>query len=204
MPDFSKKLNAIQLQNRSDVGLLIAPQIDKLPLPIQRYDDPFLPFGKSVINATRDLVCAYVFDLASYLKLGAAGAIALERTIDYVGSEIITILHGAFALATFAELADENAFGVDALTLADSRYLDAFTRREDRGVFILNARTPTTVDAPDRRGIYWVEDNLFTTLGNEGSILQIRLGDENVLYSGRGEDFDQMIRREIERMRTET
>jgi hypothetical protein len=63
VPSFYDKLRAAQSQRESDLALLLAPKLAKMPLPIARYDDPFLPFGKAIIDATRDLVCAYVFDL---------------------------------------------------------------------------------------------------------------------------------------------
>jgi orotidine-5'-phosphate decarboxylase len=194
---FSAKLAAIQAQNQSEIGLVIAPQLERLPLPIQRYDDPFFPFGKAIIGATHDLVCAYIFDLAAYLALGAAGAIALERTIDYAGSEIITILHGAFALPAFAQLSDENSFGVDALTINDKRYIETFTARPDRGVFILSTCKTAPNNKRDREGIYWLEDNLLTIGCEEERILQIR----TVVYAGQGDDFTQVLRSQIEQMR---
>ena len=73
-----------------------------MPYPMQRYDDPFLPYGRAVIDATSDIACAYVFDLAAYLSIGASGAIALERTIAYVPSPSLTILHGMFTRAEYA------------------------------------------------------------------------------------------------------
>lgn len=97
--------------------LRLNPHVLRLPLAIQRYDDPFLPYGKAVIAATRDIVGGYVFDLASYLALGGAGAVALERTVDYVGGDVPTILHGAFSSADYAVLCDALSFGVDYITV---------------------------------------------------------------------------------------
>ena len=72
--DFVQRLTNARTRNQSDVVLMLNPRVDRLPLPIQRYDDPFFPFGKEIVRATHQSVCAYVFDLASYLALGAAGA----------------------------------------------------------------------------------------------------------------------------------
>src|SRR4051812_25649910 len=99
----------------------MSPRLTKMPLPMQRYDDPFLPFGKAIIAATQDLVCAYVFDLAAYLAIGAAGAVALERTIAFVGENNLTVLHAWFADSGYISAAE--AFGVDAVTLADGDYI---------------------------------------------------------------------------------
>jgi hypothetical protein len=100
--------------------LRLNPHVLRLPLAIQRYDDPFLPYGKAIVGATRDIVGAYMFDLASYLALGGAGAVALERTVDYVGGDIVTILHGAFSAPEYVVLCDVLSFGVDYITVTDS------------------------------------------------------------------------------------
>src|SRR5262245_27291563 len=96
---FAEKIAAAQESRRSNIILHIAPRMAKLPLPIQRYDDPFLPFGREIIRATSDLVCGYMFDLAAYLAHGAAGIIALERTIPYTELDAIRIFHAPFASA---------------------------------------------------------------------------------------------------------
>ena len=105
---FSVRLRAAQAARDSDLALMLSPRLAQMPLPMQRYDDPFLPFGKAIIDATRDLVCAYVFDLAAYLALGAAGAVALERTIAYAGTDdaTVTILHAPFVGAAYVDAAD--------------------------------------------------------------------------------------------------
>jgi hypothetical protein len=90
---FIEKLQAFRNVRQTDIGLFLAPRLSIMPLPIQRYDDPFFPFGWAIIDAPRDLVCMYMFDLGSYLMPGAASAIALERTIAYVASDAWTILH---------------------------------------------------------------------------------------------------------------
>ena len=69
---FADRLAAAQRTNRSTLALVMAPRLLQIPLPMQRFDDPFLPFGKAIIAATRDVVCAYIFDLAAYLAVGAA------------------------------------------------------------------------------------------------------------------------------------
>ncbi len=201
MTSLSAKLATVQQATSSALGLLFAPRVQQLPLPIQRYDDPFLPFGKAIINATRDLVCAYVFDLASYMALGAAGAVALERTISYAAGDAVTILHGPFAGAQYAVLTEETSFGVDAVTLVDSLYLDAYLRRPDRGAFIVRTGYARMVDTPGRGGVFWQDDFMFAVLGDGGEPLRIRLLGETVLYAGRGDDFAEQVRRAVEQQR---
>jgi hypothetical protein len=107
-----------QQGKRQHLALHFCPRVVDLPLPMQRFDDPFLPFGKAVINASRDFVSLYIFDVPSYLAIGAAGAVALERTIDYLNDEIPCVLHGPFASTSFIKVLDKLAFGADALTIS--------------------------------------------------------------------------------------
>src|SRR5258708_558255 len=113
---FLDRLEAAQQRNNSTLAIGIAPALKKLPYEIQRYDDPFLPFGKSIIDSTSDLVWGYVFHLGPYLALGAAGAKALERTIAYVPDHLVKILHGPFVSEEMVRGVIEG-FGVDAGTL---------------------------------------------------------------------------------------
>ncbi|MCC7451218.1 MAG: hypothetical protein IT324_27655 [Anaerolineae bacterium] len=114
------KLIAAQRHNGSTLALGLAPTLETLPPDVRPYDEPLLPFGKKMISNTGDRVCAYVFHLAAYLAFGAAGAIALERTIAYVPPPIVTILHGPFASADYAGAVAKTAFAVDAVTLCAS------------------------------------------------------------------------------------
>lgn len=146
-PTFSEKWQALQ---HSRLAIGIAPQVTRLPAPVARYDDPFLPFGRAIIEATAEFACAFVFDLASYLALGAAGARALERTIPIVPDHLIKILHAPFFTADYVEAAFEAAFGVDAVTLAndDSMVVEAYAHNPVHGAFVLNG-SPGSLNLPN-------------------------------------------------------
>lgn len=197
---FTDKLEAIQQANQSDILLLIAPRLAKLPLPMQRYDDPFLPYGRVIIEATRDLVCGYVFDLAAYLALGAAGAIALERTIPFARPDLITVLHGPFSGPDYSAAAFEEAFNCDAVTLVDDVNLEAYLTKPERGAFVVQRGMPRT---DHLHGVYWTDVRLFTYPQGEDSVIRLRLADEKVLYAGHGENFTDAVRAALERMRHE-
>ena len=132
--NFRELVKAAQERNRSTLAIGLAPALNKLPYEIQRYDDPFLPYSKAVIDATADLGCAYVFHLGASLALGAAGAVALERTIAYVPTGLIKILHGPFANTEYVRAAFEEGFGADAVTIA-------FQSRSTMLVELINAYT---------------------------------------------------------------
>jgi hypothetical protein len=161
---FRSILETAQARNNSTLAIGIAPKVEALPESIQRFDDPFLPYSKAVIDATSELVCAYVFHMAEFLTLGAAGAVALERAIAYVPVHIVKILHGPFASPEYAQVAFEGAFGADAVTLASTTSPDMigpFVQHAYHGVFV-ECKPDTNVqpflrlneDYPGQVGIY--------------------------------------------------
>jgi hypothetical protein len=187
---FVDKLRRIQRECGSNLALQVAPRLSRLPMPIQRYDDPFLPFGKAVIQATRDLVCAYGFDFPAYLAIGAAGAIALERTIAYAGKEVITILDGSFGPAVYLALMDETAFNADAITMLNDEFPIV---RNDKAVFVFETNKLQTAGKPtyyQLEGLLTIED------------LRVQLVREDVLYLSSGENFAEPIRAELLRRRS--
>jgi len=131
---FVEKLTNAQA-GRSSFALYIAPKVDKLPPAFQRHDDPFLPYMRSVYAATENLVCAYMFNFASYLALGAAGTIALERSIALTAQTHITVLDARFATGDFASVWDEAAFGCDGVTITIEAPPLAYETRPDRQAF---------------------------------------------------------------------
>ena len=177
------RLERKMAERRSDLILWVRPRLDQMPLPMQRYDDPFLPFGKVIINTSRDLLCGYMFDFADYLALGAAGAVALERTIAYVGDEAVSILHGPLASPDYAKTAD--AFGVDAVTITDVAMADAYLR-EGVGVF-------APVGGKGDIGAYDLKNRILLVHG-----IVLRILSEEVLYAGRGDDFAEQVRTAVE------
>jgi orotidine-5'-phosphate decarboxylase len=146
--DYLHKLKAAQEENNSWLCVGLDPQPGKLPLPAMKWDEPLLPFNKAIIDATVDLVCAYKPNLGFYLQWGAAGIIALERTIAYIPRHIPIIVDcktgdiGHAQAAWAAGLFDQ--WGVDAVTVNPYVGEEAVTPmigdRPDKAVYIL-ART---------------------------------------------------------------
>ena len=172
-----EKLRLAQENNKSHLALLINPIIHKMPGIIQKYDEPFLPFGKAVINTTHDLVCAYIFDLATYLSIGAAGAIALERTVAYVPNNIMTILHGPFSTTDYNVLIDDISFGVDAITI--NQHDNSFHSQNDHNIVFHHG-------------------NFIVPNGMKLSVIG-----ESVLYAAKGADFSEHIRNKLEQIYNE-
>jgi len=148
MATYIERLLAAQQRNRSWLCIGLDPQPDRLPAPAQKWDEPLLPFNKAIVDATADLVCAYKPNLGFYLQWGAAGVIALERTIMYIPDEIPIILDckagdiGHTQAAWAAGLFD--MWGVDAVTVnpfvGKDAVLPMIGDRPERAVYLL-ART---------------------------------------------------------------
>lgn len=190
---FADKLQKSHVSSGTDVALLLRPLMSEMPAPMHYYDDPFFPFSKSIISATQDVVCAYVFDFAAYMVHGAAGAVALERSLAFSGTDVVKILHGAFVGARYVDMVYENALGADAATIASERDYAAFTADPAHGAFIVGWGDVREVEQPT----YWVEQNLLTLPGG----VKIRVAGEEVLYAGYQDDFAQQCRAALEAMR---
>ncbi len=141
--DYSAKLAACQLRNHSHLGLRLDILAARMPLPFARTDDAMLPFAQALIDATRDLVAAYVIDPAYYFSEGAPGLIALERITRYVPDEVPIVLDTRFGplggSAIHAARGAFEAFRADAVTFSvppEPRTLDAFLNYPGKLLFV--------------------------------------------------------------------
>lgn len=193
-----EKLTKTSQLNQSQIIVCLNPSLAKLPLPIQRYDDPFLPFGKAVVNATKDLVCGYILDLASYLALGAAGAVSLERTARYISANHIPcIIHGPFSGHSYSLMCDQTAFGVDGLTLKVQGDLQYYLENPPYGALVVDDRVDMNSSIP----IYASSRSQVCVSGTDNKNIVLHVTDDNVLYSNRGDDFELIIRQRVEALR---
>lgn len=145
---YLEKLQKAQMQNDSWLCVGLDPDPARLRVDVLKWDEPILPFNKAIIDATADLVCAYKPNLGFYLQWGAAGIIALERTIAYIPRHIPVILDcktgdiGHTQAAWGRGLYDE--WQVDAITVnpyvGAEAVLPLIEERPDKAVYIL-ART---------------------------------------------------------------
>ncbi len=191
---FLQKIRHVQHISNSDSLLYIRPVVMKMPLPIRRYDDPFLPFGKAIIQATQDIVCGYIFDFAAYLAIGAAGAIALERTLSLISQDNFTVLDGRFAGAEYATITDEIAFMSDALTVDNSADLPFYLHRDDRSAFVYDEDVAVT-SLPVGAGTFNAQALIVHIADNQTHRFRI-FGDE-LIYADSGDDFARYIRAQL-------
>lgn len=175
MADFYTQLRAVQIERNTDVALLLNPRVAALPLPIQRYDDPFLPFCRTIVEATSDLVCAYVLDFASFMAMSAPGARSLERIIGIIGQGTPKILHGPFVGTAFSPMLERTAFDVDCVTLFCAEDVPYYRANAPYAAF------KADTDISGQR-LSLVPD------------LALRVTDDHVLLAGLGEDFASRVR----------
>ncbi len=145
---YLEKVKAVQDQNNSWLCIGLDPTLERLRVDFRKWDEPILPYNRAIIDATADLVCAYKPNLGFYLQWGAAGVIALERTIAYIPRHIPIILDcktgdiGHTQAAWAHGLFDE--WQVDAVTInpfvGSDAVLPMIGERPDKAVYIL-ART---------------------------------------------------------------
>ncbi len=151
---FREKLLAAQGINSSWLCVGLDPVTSRLPQVVRSSEDPLLTFGRTIVENTADIACAYKPNLGFWLAEGAAGLRALQQLVDAVPDYVPVILDGKFndvghTAEAYARAAFES-LGVDAVTANPYLGLDTvrpFLNSEDRGVFLL-ART-SNPSAPD-------------------------------------------------------
>jgi orotidine-5'-phosphate decarboxylase len=154
-------------------------------------------FNKAIIDATRDLVCAYKPNIAFYEAMGSEAVKALHKTREYIPENIPMIIDAkrgdigntakAYAISLF------DRFGADAITASpylgyDS--LEPFIERRDRGIFILcRTSNPGAADfqslrvdtGKERKALYEVvaeKVNEWNKYGNLGLVVGATYPDE--------------------------
>jgi orotidine-5'-phosphate decarboxylase len=158
MATFLEKLREAQRHNQSWLCVGLDPVMERLPEAVLTCESPLLVFGKAIVEATADLVCAYKPNLAFWLAEGPAGLSALQQLIAGAPEGIPVILDAKFndvghTAAAYARVAFE-MLGADAATTNPYLGLDAlrpFLEQAGRGIFLL-ARTsnPSAPDLQDR------------------------------------------------------
>ncbi len=141
---FNNKLSNASKKNNSLLCVGLDTDIDEIPSPLRKENDPIFDFNKRVIDATKDLVIAYKPNLAFYEAAGPEGMKSLMKTIEYIPTTIPIIADAkrgdigntarAYARAVF------DVFGFDAVTVNPYMGVDSvkpFLNYEDRGVFVL-------------------------------------------------------------------
>lgn len=143
---FNERLSAAARENGSLLCVGLDSDLERLPSFLRRKfaEQAVLEFNRRIIDATKDLVCAYKLNLAFYEALGPRGLGMVKETVDYIPDSVIVIADGkrgdigntskAYAKVLFG------GYGFDAVTVNPYLGLEAlepFFAHEDRGVFVL-------------------------------------------------------------------
>lgn len=92
--NFREKLQKIVKKNNSLLCVGLDIDAEKMPKHLLKNKNGYLEFNKSIIDVTKDLVCAYKLNMAFYEALGLDGYKLLEETIKYIPKDIVIILDG--------------------------------------------------------------------------------------------------------------
>ena len=88
---FLSKLLRIQRKHKSLLCIGLDPDINRIPEFLFAYGDPIYEFNRRIIDATKDLVCAYKINLAFYEVTGEHGWYTIHQTLARIPEEIVTI-----------------------------------------------------------------------------------------------------------------
>ncbi len=142
---FIEKLDKAAEKNNSLLCVGLDINLDQTPPSVLNKEDPIYIFNREIVNATRDLVCAYKPNIAFYEMYGIYGISSLIKTIEFIqGTGIPVILDAkrgdighssaAYARSVFgvykADAATTNPYlGHDSI--------EPFLEFQDKGVFVL-------------------------------------------------------------------
>jgi orotidine-5'-phosphate decarboxylase len=142
-----EKLDAIVEANNSLVCVGLDTDPARVPDHLKGSPDAVFAFNKAIIDATRDLVCAYKPNTAFYEATGLDGLRQLEMTMRYIRETapgVVTVLD-----AKRADIGSTNEgyvsfayewLGADSITLhpyLGKEALEPFLAREDKAAIIL-------------------------------------------------------------------
>ncbi|MDA1348316.1 MAG: orotidine-5'-phosphate decarboxylase [Chloroflexi bacterium] len=155
MTTFTERLWGVSRSKRSLVCVGLDPDPDLMAVP------DVLEFNKAIIDATRDLVCAYKPNVAFYEALGRPGLDALAGTVAYAHSVAPDVI--VLGDAKRGDIASTNkmyaralfeVWGFDATTVngyCGGEALEPFFEYEDRGSFVLcRTSNPGATEIQDR------------------------------------------------------
>lgn len=144
MMTFTSRLHSIQKKANSFLCVGLDTDPAKLPMHLRGKKNGILEFNKQIINATKDIACAYKINFAFYESLGKEGWTIIEKTRAFIPSSILTIADAkrgdigntsaqyAKAILTYMDF--------DSITVAPYMGKDSvqpFLEQKDKGVFLL-------------------------------------------------------------------
>jgi orotidine-5'-phosphate decarboxylase len=118
--------------------------VRKIPAFLKSSVNPIYDFNNLVIEATKDLVCAYKLNIAFYERAGEIGWAAIRGTLRSIPEELVTIADAKRGdIENTSELYAQEFFdelGFDSVTIHPYMGSDSvrpFIRRKNKFVFLL-------------------------------------------------------------------
>ena len=142
---FLEKLDQAVKKNNSLLCLGLDIDLSRIPNNSLKSDDPIFLFNREIIDATKDLVCAFKPNMAFYEMNGVYGLSALIRTIEYIQETGIPLILDAkrgdvgHSSAAYAKAIFE-VFKADATTVNPYMGKDSvepFIEYREKGIFVL-------------------------------------------------------------------
>lgn len=154
----SEKLKE-KLKNGFHICVGLDSDINKIPHHLLEYDDPVFEFNKAIIEATKDITASYKINFAFYEASGAMGWKTLEKTVEIIPNDILTIADakrgdigntsGMYAKSIFEHL-DFDAVTLNPYMGFDS--IQSFQKHHEKISFILALTSnPTSSDFEKRK-----------------------------------------------------
>ena len=142
---FLDNLDKAAVKNNSLLCVGLDIDLNKIPPSILNKEDPIYIFNREIVNATKDLVCAYKPNIAFYEMYGIYGLSSLIKTIELIrGTGIPVILDAkrgdvghssaAYAKSVF-EVYKADAVTVNPYLGHDS--IEPFLEYRDKGIIVL-------------------------------------------------------------------
>ncbi|MBI4546611.1 MAG: orotidine-5'-phosphate decarboxylase [Ignavibacteriae bacterium] len=142
--NFLQKLKYIQRKNNSLLCIGLDTDVSKVPEFLYAYGDPQYEFNRRIIDATKDIVCAYKLNIAFYESVGEHGWYTVHQTLARIPEEIITIGDGKRGdIPSSAErqallfCEDWEFSGTTVNPYMGKDAIEPFMRRNDQCAFIL-------------------------------------------------------------------
>lgn len=141
---FVEKIKNSQRKNNSLLCIGLDTDLKKIPVFLKNSNNPILEFNKRIIESTKDIVSAYKINLAFYEALGKNGWEILEKTLEIIPKDILTIADAKRAdIGNTSELYAKAFFetlSFDSITVNPYLGYDSikpFLNYKEKGVFIL-------------------------------------------------------------------
>ncbi|HEY5536350.1 MAG TPA: orotidine-5'-phosphate decarboxylase [Ignavibacteria bacterium] len=141
---YTEKLKYIIEKKKSNLIVGLDPDIRKIPEIFLKFKNPVLEFNKAVINASKEIVAGYKFNIAFYEVLMGNGMDIIAKSLSFIPRNCVTICDAKRGdIPNTSEMYAKTYFDnfcFDAVTLSPYMGLDStepFLKRKNKFAYIL-------------------------------------------------------------------